>query len=106
MKKKKMIKIKIMRMRMTIINKIFFSEQNIKMSYYLFNRQEILEKAKKRYLKEKAAEYYLQNKKVIKEKARNCYKDLSEEEKNKIKEYQKKRYQELIQYKKEALENK
>ena len=28
-----------------------------------------------------------------------------EEEKNKIKEYQKKRYQELIQYKKEALKN-
>ena len=28
------------------------------MSYYLFNRQEILEKAKKRYSKEKAAEYY------------------------------------------------
>ena len=54
-----------MRMRMTIINKILFSEQNIKMSYYLFNRQEILEKAKKRYSKKKAAEYYLQNKEVI-----------------------------------------
>ena len=57
-----------MRMRMTIIIQIFFSEQNIKMSYYLFNRQEILETAKKRYFKEKAAEYYLQNKEVIKEK--------------------------------------
>ena len=66
------------------------------MSYYLFNRQEILEKAQKRYSKEKAAEHYLQNKEVIKEKARNRYKNLSEEEKNKIKEYQKKRYQELI----------
>ena len=75
------------------------------MSYCLCNRQEILEKAKKRYLKEKAAEYYLENKEVIKEKARNSYKNLSEEEK-KIKEYQKKRYQELIQVKKEALENK
>ena len=73
------------------------------MSYYLFNRQEILQKAKKRYSKEKAVEYYLKNKEVIKEKARICYKNLSEEEKNKIKEYQKKRYQELIQYKKEAL---
>ena len=31
---------------------------------------------------------------------------MSEEEKHKIKEYQKKRYQELIQYKKEALKNK
>ena len=76
------------------------------MSHYLFNRQEILEKAKKTYSKEKAAEYYLQNKEVIKEKARNRYKNLSEEEKNKTKEYQKKTYQELIQYKKEALENK
>ena len=89
-----------MRMTMTIIIKIFFSEQNIRMSYYLFNRQEILEKAKKRYSKEKAAEYHLQNKEVIKEKARNRYKNLSEEEKHKIKEHQKKRYQELIQYKK------
>ena len=31
---------------------------------------------------------------------------MSEEEKNKIKEYQMKRYQELIQYKKEGLKNK
>ena len=77
-------------MRMRIINKIFFSEQNIKMSYYLFNRQEILEKAKKRYSKEKAAEYYLQNKEVIKEKARNCYKNLSEEEKTKSKSIKRK----------------
>ena len=78
---------------------------NIKMSYYWFNRQEILQKAKERYSKEKAAEYYKQNKEVIKEKSRNCYKNLSEEEKNKIKEYQKKRYQELIQYKKKVLKN-
>ena len=77
-----------MRIRMTIIIKIFFSEQNIRMSYYLFNRQ-ILEKAKKRYSNEKATEYYLQNKEAIKEKARNRYKNFSEEEKNKIKEYQK-----------------
>ena len=32
------------------------------MSYYLFDRQGILQKVKKRYSKEKAAEYYLQNK--------------------------------------------
>ena len=50
------------------------------MSYYLFSRQEILEKAKKRYSKGKADEYYLQNKEVIKEKARNHHKSLSEEE--------------------------
>ena len=29
-----------------------------KMSYYQFNRQEILQKAKERYSKEKATEYY------------------------------------------------
>ena len=75
------------------------------MSYYQFNRQEILQKAKERYSKEKAAKYYLKNKEVKKEKAKNCYRNLSEEEKNKIIEYQKKKYQELIQYKKEALKN-
>ena len=41
------------------------------MNYYQFNRQEISQKAKERYSKEKAAEYYLQNKKAIKEKAKN-----------------------------------
>ena len=70
------------------------------MSYYQFNRQEILQKAKERYSKEKAAEYYLQNKEAIKEKSKNWYKNLSEEEKDKIKEYQRKRYQEQVQYKK------
>ena len=32
------------------------------MSYYQFNRKEILQKASKNYSKEKAAEYYLLNK--------------------------------------------
>ena len=59
------------------------------MSCYQLNRQEILQKAKERYSKEKAAEYYLQNKEAIKERARDHYRKLSEEEKNKIKEYQK-----------------
>ena len=76
------------------------------MSYYWFNRNEILQKTKERYFKEKAADYYLQNKEAIKEKSNNWYKNLSEEEKDKIKEYQRKRYQQLIQYKKEALQNK
>ena len=44
------------------------------MSYYWFNRQEILQKAKEKYSKEKAAEYYLQNKEAIKEKSKNRYK--------------------------------
>ena len=43
------------------------------MSCYQFNRQEILQKAKEKYYKQKAAECYLKNKEVIKEKARNRY---------------------------------
>ena len=42
------------------------SNQYIKMNYYWFNRQEILQKAKEKYSKEKAAEYYAQNKEAIK----------------------------------------
>ena len=41
------------------------------MSYYWFNRQEILQKAKERYSKEKAADYYLKNKEAIKEKSKS-----------------------------------
>ena len=51
------------------------------MNYYWFNRQEILQKAKERYSKEKAAEYYLKNKEAIKEKARDRYRNLLEEKK-------------------------
>ena len=51
------------------------------MSYYWFNRKEILQKAKERYSKEKAAEYYSQNKEAIKEKSKNQYKNLPKEEK-------------------------
>ena len=75
------------------------------MSYYCFNRQEILQKAKGKYPKEKAAEYYTQNKEVIKEKSIERYKNLSQEEKDKITEYQRKKYQELVQHKKETLKN-
>ena len=53
-----------------------------------------------------AAEYYLKNKEAIKEKSKNQCKNLSHEEKNKIKEYHGKRYQQLIPYKKGALQNK
>ena len=76
------------------------------MSYYWFNRQEILQKAKEKYSKEKAAEYYAQNKKAIKEKSREHYKNFSQEEKDRIEEYQTKKHQELVRYKKEALKNK
>ena len=43
------------------------------MSYYWFNRKEILQKAKERYSKEEAADYYLQNKEAIKRKSKNGY---------------------------------
>ena len=75
------------------------------MSYHWFNMQEILQKAKEKYSKEKAAEYYTQNKETIKEKWREHYKNLPQEEKDKIKEYQRKRYQILVQYKKEPRKN-
>ena len=65
------------------------------MSYYWFNRQELLQKAKKKYDnggKEKAAEYYQVIKDVIKEKANSKYKNVTEEEKDARKEYSKNRY--------------
>ena len=58
------------------------------MNYYQFNRQEILQKTKEKYSTEKAAEYYAI--KAIKEKSRKGYKNLSQEEKDKVKEYQRK----------------
>ena len=54
------------------------------MSYYWFNKQELLQKTKQKYDnggKEKAGKYYQASKDVIKEKAKNKYKNLSEEEK-------------------------
>ena len=45
------------------------------MSYYWLNRKQILQKAKERFSKEKAAEYYLENKEVIKQKSRDRYKN-------------------------------
>ena len=64
-----------------------------------------MQKAKERYSKEEASEYFAQNKEAIKGKSRKHYKNLSQEEKYKIK-VPKKKYQELVQYKKEALKNK
>ena len=55
------------------------------MSYYWFNRQEILQKAKKRYSKEKAAEYYKQNKGVIKKSQTIVIKTCQKKKKSKLK---------------------
>ena len=75
--------------RYELTEKDFFNEltnQYIKMNYYWFNRQEILQIAKEKYSKEKAAEYYAQNKEAIKENSRERYKNLSQEKKTSIKE--------------------
>ena len=47
----------------------------------LFNRK-YCKMQKKRYSKEKAAEYYLQSKEVMKEKSKNQYKNLSRKRQN------------------------
>ena len=69
------------------------------MSYYFFNRQELLQKAKDKHHnyggKEKAAEYYLKNKDVLKENAKNTYINFSEEEKEAKREYGKNRYRKM-----------
>ena len=65
------------------------------MSYYYFNRKNLLQKAKDKYHnfggKEKAAKYYIRNKEVLKENAINKNRNLSEEEKETKKEYGKDR---------------
>ena len=51
------------------------------MSYYWFNRKEILQKAKERCSKEKAAEYYLENKEAINKKSRGLIQKLARRKK-------------------------
>ena len=64
------------------------------MNYQWFNKQKILQQVKEKHSKEKAAEYYKKNKEAIKEKSRKRYKNLSQEKKDKVKDYQKN--QELV----------
>ena len=59
------------------------------MSYYWFNRQEILQKAKETYSNEKAAEYFLKNKEAIKEKARDLLETYRKSKKTKLKNIKK-----------------
>ena len=76
------------------------------MNYYWFNSQETLQKAEKHVLKKKLVSIINRTQKLQKKKSRECYKNLLHEEKGKIKEYQRRKYQESVQYKKEALKNK
>ena len=69
------------------------------MSYHWFNGKEIFKKTKDKYHncdgKEKAAKYYLENRVVLKEHARNKYRDLFEEEKEMKREYGRNRYRNM-----------
>ena len=55
------------------------------MSYYWFNRQEVLQKRKERYSKEKATEYYSKNKEAIKEKSKTDTKPCHKKKKTRLK---------------------
>ena len=69
------------------------------MSYYWFNKQELLKKAKEKYHnnggKEKAVKYCLDNKDILTGKAENVYRKLSEGEKGAKRLYSKDRYNKL-----------
>ena len=60
---------------------VLFFLINIKMSYYWFNKKDLLKKAHDKYHKEggkeRAAQYYERNKGEIKKKQRDRYKNLS-----------------------------
>ena len=66
------------------------------MSYYWFNREKILKNSWHRYhnkgAKGKAAKYYAAKQEVLKENARNKYRSLSKEEKDKKRRYQRESY--------------
>ena len=61
------------------------------MSYYWFNRKEIWQKAKERYSKEKAAEYYLENKEAIKDQSKNIRERISKKKMSATDSVQKRR---------------
>ena len=55
------------------------------MSYYWFNRQEILQKAEEKYSKEKTAEYYAQNKVLWKKIQESVIKSSHKKKKSRLK---------------------
>ena len=64
-------------------------EKNKIKEYQKERYQELVQHKKETYSKEKAAEYHLQNKEAIKEKARDCYKNLHKKRKMKLKSIKK-----------------
>ena len=61
---------------------------------FLVQKARKLANSKNKYSKENAAEDYSQNKEAIQEKSTERYKNLSQEKKDKIQEYQKKKERE------------
>ena len=55
------------------------------MSYYWFNRQEILQKAEEKYSKEKTAEYYARNKVLWKKIQESVIKSFHKKKKSRLK---------------------
>ena len=68
--------------------------KNTDLTYYQKNRDTILNKAK---------DYYKNNKERLRGQARDKYRNLSEEEKNKKREYEKNRYHNMPEEKKQRL---
>ena len=68
------------------------------MSFYFFNRQELLQKSKDIYYndgsKEKSFEYYIADEEVLRENVKGKYRNLSEEKEAK-KEYGRNRYRNM-----------
>ena len=70
------------------------------MNYYWFNRQEILQKAKENYSKEKAAEYYKQNKEAIKKSQESVIKTCHKKKKTRLKSIKEKNIKNCFNIKK------
>ena len=66
------------------------------MNYYKKNREKKLDKYHNLGGKEKANKYYQNNKDILKQKARTRYQNLSEEQKELKRQYNRNRYQKLI----------
>ena len=70
-----------------LTEKYFLNETtkyHIKVTYYQLNREEILQKAKERYSKKKASEYYLKNKEASKKGQKTDTKTCHKKEKARL----------------------
>ena len=69
---------------------------------YWFNRQEIQQKAKERYSKEKAAEYHLRNKEAIKKNQESVIKACHKKEKTRLRSIKEESIKNLFSIKKKC----